>query len=461
MSPWVQHVPERGGYTFWSTDFHIAPIADVRDVFRSLCDAHGLCHTVEEHSFSGACAKTFGGRASSCARGLRVINKGNAFDLCEPGRRGPHALRRAFFDAYRGPGSALQHVDAFVCNHPPALCELYMPFNKSIVVVASVNLEFGRENRRRWREWLRSLRAIAADPRNVVAANNLYDAEYIRYYAGVQAEYVPSFCGYVSAFRYAPRAGKPVLLARNHNNPAKLYAQLHAAAAAERPTDRVGGGVSRTFGAAPLRFVRTEDAYPGGFEYAQLAAHPAVVVVPYTKSVMSLFELYRMNVPLFAPSLALLVEWEMAHAVMAERVYWSAAPRPAELKANDTATPYPNGRKSRKALTYWLALSDVYALPNITYFDSWEHLLVLLRAADLPAISAAMAKANKGMLGDLRATWRRLIARMFGGRPPGARRVPAGTYEDAMRALYGAAHVPPAAEPPCTRESRPEYGEWH
>ena len=69
VSPWVQHVPERGGYTFWSTDFHIAPIADVRDVFRSLCDAHGLCHTVEEHSFSGACAKTFGGRASSCAPG--------------------------------------------------------------------------------------------------------------------------------------------------------------------------------------------------------------------------------------------------------------------------------------------------------------------------------------------------------------------------------------------------------
>ena len=223
MSPWVQHVPERGGYTFWSTDFHIAPIADVRDVFRSLCDAHGLCHTVEEHSFSGACAKTFGGRASSCARGLRD-QQGQR----RPVRAGPARAARAaprLPDAYRGPGSALQHVDAFVCNHPPALCELYMPFNKSIVVVASVNLEFGRENRRRWREWLRSLRAIAADPRNVVAANNLYDAEYIRYYAGVQAEYVPSFCGYVSAFRYAPRAGKPVLLARNHNNPAKLYAR--------------------------------------------------------------------------------------------------------------------------------------------------------------------------------------------------------------------------------------------
>ena len=28
---------ERGGYTFFSTDYHIAPIADITDVFDSLC----------------------------------------------------------------------------------------------------------------------------------------------------------------------------------------------------------------------------------------------------------------------------------------------------------------------------------------------------------------------------------------------------------------------------------------
>ena len=30
----------------------------------------------------------------------------------------------------------------------------------------------------------------------------------------------------------------------------------------------------------------------------------------------------------------------------------------------------------------------------------------------------------------------------------------------AMRALYGDDAVPPRTEPPCDRESRPEYGEW-
>lgn len=162
---------ERGGYTFWSTDYHIAPIADVVDLFRSLCRTEKLCMKVIDNSFSGACGRKFGGRKPSCAAAdLRVIEQANAFDACDGG--GPHAFRKAFYDAYRGPRSALQRVDAFVCNHPPALCELYMPFNKSIVVIASVNLEFGRENPARWAEWLASLRRIARDKRNVVAANN-------------------------------------------------------------------------------------------------------------------------------------------------------------------------------------------------------------------------------------------------------------------------------------------------
>ena len=86
-------------------------------------------------------------------------------------------------------------------------------------------------------------------------------------------------------------------------------------------------------------------------------------------------------------------------------------------------------------------------------------LQVLLREADLPAISAAMAAANADMLADLRGTWRKLFLRMFGGQPPGYRRVPT-EYASAMRSLYGKGAVPSADEPPCGRESRPEYGEW-
>ena len=52
------------------------------------------------------------------------------------------------------------------------------------------------------------------------------------------------------------------------------------------------------------------NAAGGGYEYTQLASHPAFVVVPYTKSTMTFFEIYRMGLPIFVPSLNLLVRWE-------------------------------------------------------------------------------------------------------------------------------------------------------
>ena len=102
-------------------------------------------------------------------------------------------------------------------------------------------------------------------------------AEYIRYFAGIDAHLIPSYCGYVSSSgaKYSPDGTKPILIARNHNNPRHLYDELQRAAARATPGGS-GGGVLRL---APLKFMRTEEAYPGGFEYTDLAKHPAVVVV--------------------------------------------------------------------------------------------------------------------------------------------------------------------------------------
>jgi hypothetical protein len=162
-----------------------------------------------------------------------------------------------------------------------------------------------------------------------------------------------------------------------------------------------------------------------------------------------------MNLPLFAPSLDLLIEWERQHGLLSERIYWRRAPRPAAYP-NTTELP-PNSRSDAAALRHWLALCDFYHFPHITYFESWDDLVRKLRAADLAAISARMAAANSRLLAELRDTWRRLVGRMFKGAAPGARRVPV-EYESAMRSLYG--RVPSSAEPSCARQSRPELGEW-
>ena len=59
--------------------------------------------------------------------------------------------------------------------------------------------EVGRHTPERWNEWNSNLRRIASHPKNVVAANNLYDAAYIKHFTGIDALVLPSFCGYANA----------------------------------------------------------------------------------------------------------------------------------------------------------------------------------------------------------------------------------------------------------------------
>jgi len=149
-------VSDYKGYTFWSSDFHISPIADLKDLFKP------LHMNIIDKSLSGHCHLK-----KTCATGLKVINKGNGIAL----GKCPNQFRRAFFEAYKN-DKLMAKVDAMLCHHAAPLCEAFMPFNKSLVVVASTRFEIGRHDPKRWKLWNENLRAIAAHPRNVVAANN-------------------------------------------------------------------------------------------------------------------------------------------------------------------------------------------------------------------------------------------------------------------------------------------------
>jgi hypothetical protein len=179
-----------------------------------------------------------------------------------------------------------------------------------------------------------------------------------------------------------------------------------------------------------------------------------------------------MNVPLFAPSVALLARWEVARHVVAERVYWPGAPLDAKWPPHPFA---PNERRDPAAVAYWLKFCDIYTFPHVLHFDSWEHLLDLLERTDLAAVSARMAAENGRILAALQVQWAGLFKRMFGGGggggggasaggggaeegsgggiEPGGRVIPAD-FDTAMRAAYG--ETLSAEEPPCERVVAPE-----
>jgi len=97
------------------------------------------------------------------------------------------SLIRRFVDAYRD-DPEIHSVDAFVCFLPTSLCELYEVFNRSLIVVAPTRYELGRHSADRWTRWNNNVIRYARDERrtgDVVAANNRYDSEYIRYFTGL------------------------------------------------------------------------------------------------------------------------------------------------------------------------------------------------------------------------------------------------------------------------------------
>ena len=69
----------------------------------------------------------------------------------------------------------MKTVDAFLCLHAISMCELFMPFNRTLIAIASTRYEIGRHDKDSWLLWNENLRRIASHPHNTVAANNRYD----------------------------------------------------------------------------------------------------------------------------------------------------------------------------------------------------------------------------------------------------------------------------------------------
>jgi len=466
QAAWAERVPPDQPYV-WTADFHAAPMACDAPLLEKLgAIVHG------EVDFSNC-----GHYPSLCRKRLKVLGfdawRGFGLDPC------PHALRRKFFDAYKR-DAEFWRVDLFVCHHPAANCELLLPFNRSLLVHATTRLEFGRDDslvdwRRpfmagpggsaraaeRWAAWVKTLQAIAGDPRHTVAANNLFDVRYIKYHTGIDAMYLPSWCeppntgGHDKPVTYEPLPGKEVLLVPYRDNLPKRNGWRHP----------VLEGLERAAKARASQFYfrRLQDAYAGGYSWADLAKHPALIFIPYQVSTMFFFEAYRLSIPIFAPSLALLSRWVREHGILWERIYGT----PQRQRHASWAAEPDDPNSNEVGLEYWLGWSDIYHFDHVILFDNWEHCLELLGSTDFRAVSAAMKETNIKSREMLLRQWEGILGRATRNNPAamvpkivghdhgdteyltfgrlGARPWPLMDFDSQMRALWPNLYTVPLA----------------
>jgi hypothetical protein len=271
-----------------------------------------------------------------------------------------------------------------------------VPFNRSIILIASHRYELGQTDQ--WAAWNAQLVKMAEDPRNIIAASNKYDAEYIKYFTGLQPQIIPSFCGYISVKYNPERPGFLLSAGRDRRVWNAFVNQYEAVCRAMNCTTEL---------------LSLRRKYPS-YSYRDIASHQGIVHVPHQVSTMSLFEQYRMNIPIFFPSVDLLANWQLKYMVMPERTlagvdghrsaYSAIQPHPSQK-----STPNPNNDRELHAIKYWLKFADFYQMPYIIYYDSFDDLIRKMETTNLEYVSLRMHWHNEVFREELMAKWRHLL----------------------------------------------------
>ena len=408
----------------WSTDLHAAPVGCQIDIMNSI-----NVDVVAKIDFANCGFFTNSEGQDICAKthGLKVFQQDGwkGFSL-DPS---PALLRRKFYDAYKN-DKEFGQVDYVMCSHPAANCELYLAFNKSMVVYSTTRVEFGRNDEyvwwrqpylgnrtARWNHWLSNLKQLYNSPLHLVAANNRYDVNHMLYHTGVRAKYIPSWCGgalsAVTDGTYDPQRSELVL------TPYRLNLEYAPESVPEHgwPLDREKMIDSnehpvfdklRAIQSDDFNLISMSDAFPSGFEtISEFGAFRAAVVIPYQASTMFFFELYRSATPIIAPSLNLLLDWVKKYRILWE-VSYGNPPRSTETQDFDKF-PNPNAfdAESRK---HWLQFFDIYqkdVFPHILYFNSWSHAVEMVKNTDLRKVSEKMREHNVLEYHRIQGWWRR------------------------------------------------------
>jgi hypothetical protein len=441
---WATRFPNR--VYAWTVDFHPAPASCNIPIYR---DIGVVLHPEIDHEpfcqYSGFCRQ----RLNSLF-GLGGYMAGFALD--------PDyiPLINDFHEALKD-DPEYNRIDVFMCSHPAANCELFVPFEKPMILFFTTRLEFGRNDQNipwrareisKWNSYgeLESRTKDFAEMvikyhntgRIAVTANSRYDAEYVHYFTGIRPTYIPSWCGDLdNSFGLESEWIGCELNTTAHNpiynvslivpykqrlwalggtaidDSHELYLELeHAKQAFKEKFKRE----------APV--IQHSNSVITNHKPEKYKAYSSLVFIPYQTSVMTFFEMYRQNIPIFAPSKRLLVDWHQRFKILSGRVYgWPERHIDLMEMYNITANmsiPYPNDDMDIASNNYWFEFCDIYQFDHITIFDSWEELLEKLEFTDLKEVRSNMMKHNLYQRDMIASQWDAVFRRLAPHRNRGA-----------------------------------------
>ena len=310
----------------------------------------------------------------------------------------------------------IAQTDAFICSFPASMCELWMPFNKTIVFLPAHRYNLGRCTKKEFNRLNEHVNILVKmnNPRHIFGALSYYDQQYLKHYTGIDP--LPL---YSSSLVYT--SGNPYNPIRNE------------IIATGRISKSIVGNVSKKF-----EIIDVHSLYPK-WKLSDLVSHRAIVYFPYSVMSYKLTEFYALSIPLFIPSM---LYFHQNGGLGRDRsslapFYCSNHIHDEDMKPHSTSIhPYsPNSMTDKEAEYYWLQMSDFYHWPHITYFDNLTDLENKLKKADFNAIHKQMVLENKRRFHSLSNTWCEAIANIETGRE-----VPKD-YNQAILTLYNTSQL--------------------
>lgn len=297
----------------YNIDMHISVIHDIKTIFNK------LGHTIESICMSG---HTWVNNEEP--KTTEVINNSNWKNINQE-------MCDNFYNKYK---DKLKHIDAFIHSYPPAFALLFEKFNKPIITIACTRFEYPCEDK----NWLISgLSRLKKNNQIIPITNNLFDKKHCEVYTNFEWKHISSLCDYMKV-RYKP-TNNFIIWSKSIYFNNKLIEKFNI----------------------ENKYNRNDNV-----------KYKGIIHIPYNISIMSAFEQYYCNIPLFVPTVECLNNWRDKNVL-------------SEL--------YFNNNSDFK----WIELSDWYDDDNMPYTVKYKNEEDLYNKLDCDCeeISGKMYEFNK------------------------------------------------------------------
>ncbi len=354
---------------FFTLDYHSSATADVMNIFEA------LGHEVVYWSISPYSQRIFGHDNHP----VEILNHGTWINLNTE-------MCNRFYERYR---DFLSQFDGFIVTAFSSFALVFEKFDKPIIIVNSSRYEMPFTDKPDYWNLLNRFLIDGVNRNKVfVVANNIGDVEYLKRYTGIESEFIPSLCLYTKA----------------------------------EYTGKMNGFIFHNPRCAP--FINEAESFLSRFglimpypynhkSFQTMCDYKGIIHIPYQISIMSLFEQYSANIPLFFPTKNLLFSmWgrrpsEVLNEISAFKIFNSRPPPTIEGDLNNLKDP--------NVIKFWIDTADFYDqenMPHIQYFHSYKHLEELLRTVDTQEISRKMKEHNVQKKKMVFEKWKQLLEKI-------------------------------------------------